>query len=173
MDERSQSPSEKGQARLPVVLRPCTRADLPVLYEIDRSCYAPEVAYSRGTLKAFLEQEGVRCLMAFVEGRPAGFVMAFWQGEEGHLITLDVLARYRRKGIGSTLLLAIEEQMRRAGVSWVELETSVANATAIAFWTHHGYRITGTLPGYYSDRTDAYLMAKRLDRGTGNRRKAG
>lgn len=158
------APHDPSSARLAgeVLLRSCTLADLPVLHRIDQQCYEPAIAYSRRILRAFLKQPGVHGWLALLGQQAVGFLLADWQHEQGHLITLDVLPPYRRRKIGTTLLVTAERAMEQAGVRHIELETAVHNAPAIAFWTHHGYRIVGRLPHYYGDGSDAYLMAKLL-----------
>ncbi len=80
----------------------------------------------------------------------------------GHIVTIDVLEIYRRKGVASALLRYVESKMSRQGIQEVWLETATNNESAIAFWKKHGYRSRGLLPDYYPNRLDAYSMSKTL-----------
>ena len=151
---------------MPVTLHPYDPADFDTLYSIDRACYPRGIAYSRSTLRQFLELPGADCLVARTgEGREsaaAGFILAEAAGAEAHIITIDVLESHRRAGAGTALLGAIEQRLAARGVRRVELETATSNAAAVAFWEGHGYRKTGVLRGYYLGRFDAWKMRKSL-----------
>ena len=149
-----------------VILQPYSQSNFESLYEIDQACYPRGIAYSRGTLRKFLTLPGSSCLLARASGEPqspiAGFIIAESAGSEGRIITIDVLEAFRRTGIGSALLLAIEERLAAQGANRVELETATANAAGVAFWERHGYRKLGILHGYYLGRLDAWEMCKTL-----------
>ncbi len=91
-----------------------------------------------------------------------GFIVAEARRGAGHIITIDVVAGARRSGVGTALLRAAEEQLLRAGVAAVALETPVNNATAIRFYKEKGYFVEKTVTGYYSNQMDALVMAKDL-----------
>jgi len=145
-----------------LALRPYAPDDFETLYTIDQGCYAPGIAYSKRTLRWFLRLPGAECLVAEVEGETAGFLLAEHAGGRAHLITIDVLERYRRRGVGTALLHAMEEKLAARGVRQVELETATDNRAAVAFWHRHGYRTVGVLKRYYSNELDAYSMQKLL-----------
>ncbi len=46
------------------------------------------------------------------------------------------------KGVGARLLVALEDDIRKAGFENAELETHANNAPAIAFYERFGYRVT-------------------------------
>ncbi len=145
-----------------LILRPFAPEDFETLYAIDQVCYPARIAYSKRTLRWFLRLPGAECLVAEAEGRIAGFLLAEHAGGRAHLITIDVLERYRRRGIGTALLQAIEQKLAARGVRHVELETATDNQAAVAFWHKHGYRTVGVLKRYYSNDLDAYSMQKLL-----------
>ena len=143
-------------------LRAYQREDFETLYQIDQACYPQGIAYSKQTLRWFLRLPGAECLVAEADGRIAGFLLAESEGHRAHLITIDVLEAYRRRGIGSRLLRAIEERLAERGVQRVDIETATDNHAAVAFWQRHGYRTVEVLKRYYLDRLDAYSMQKPL-----------
>lgn len=101
------------------------------------------------------------------ESNPAtAKVMGFLVAESGrrgvgHIITIDVRPGARQNGVGSALLGAAEARLR-AKNSAVRLETAVDNASALAFYKHHGYDVIKTIPRYYSNGVDALLLEKSL-----------
>jgi ribosomal protein S18 acetylase RimI-like enzyme len=97
----------------------------------------------------------------------AGFIVAWAEGAEGHIITIDVLEEHRRAGVGTALLQAMEQRLAARGVRRVGLETATSNESGVAFWEHHGYRKTGVMRGYYLGRHDAWKMSKALGEAMG------
>jgi ribosomal-protein-alanine N-acetyltransferase len=145
-----------------LTLRSYLPSDFEVLCAIDQACYPPGIAYSKRTLRWFLRQPGAECLVAEADGQIAGLILAEHGDTWGHLTTLDVLEPYRRRGVGTALLLAMEHSLAARGVHEVELETATDNSPAVAFWDKHGYRTVGVLKCYYLGRIDAYSMRKPL-----------
>lgn len=174
-----------------VILRNYRPDDFDALHLIDQACYSKDVAYSRADLRTYLafpdadtvvaeiqanrestgatptEGGGERGSSVAAGGEPStakiiGFCLSVHRGAEGHIITMDVLKEWRRRGVGSALLVEIEERLVGAGVDRVELETATDNAAGIAFWRRHGYQSRGVKRGYYPRGVDAYAMAKSL-----------
>jgi len=91
-----------------------------------------------------------------------GFCLTAHQGEWGYTITMDVLAPYRRQGVGTMLLTEAERRLVTHGVRQIGLETETGNESAVAFWKKHGYRSFGVSKGYYPGGKDAFSMAKKI-----------
>lgn len=144
--------------------------DFEAVYRLDQACYPPGIAYSRTALREFLSEPGARAWVAEEEGPLApresglvGFIIVRRVGaERGHVITLDVRADRRRRGLGRKLYETAEAWLAEQGVRRVRLETAVENAAAVAFWQKTGYEIVGLLPRYYLERINAYRMEKEL-----------
>ena len=81
---------------------------------------------------------------------------------EGHVITIDVLRAFRRFGIGTSLLRAAEDRLRIRNCQAIRLETAVDNRTALSFYKRQGYYIHGTIPRYYPNSMDAFVLRKDL-----------
>lgn len=73
----------------------------------------------------------------------------------GHL-HIDLLERVRGLGLGRTLIDELLEDLRRRGVRGVHLRVDEANANAIGFYAHLGFREVGREPG-------TLLMGQPLD----------
>ncbi len=148
-------------------LRPAVQEDFKALYALDQACFVPGIAWSKAELHYFLKYPGNIGVVAEDEThRIAGFAIAGKQLRKGavlgRLITIDVDAAHRRRGVGHMLLEEVERQMRAAGATAVLLEVAADNQTAQSFYTSHGYVRTGRLPGYYLGRIDALAMEKTL-----------
>ena len=69
---------------------------------------------------------------------------------------------YRSSGVGGRLMNAFEKMCRNMNILSVRLEVKTDNARAIKFYRDMNYSNTATLPAYYSDGSDAYVMWKGL-----------
>ena len=113
-------------------------------------------------MKIYLRAQGSYCVLAEMGDNVAGFILAELAPDEGHIITLDVLEEYRRRGIGSLLLGAAEKEATSRGGKRMVLETATTNKAAIALWRKHGYRESATIEDYYGRGRDAFRMGKEL-----------
>ena len=149
-------------------IRQFEKADFDTLWRIDQACFDPQLAYSRPEMAFYMRRPGSFTLVAEAEGSEIpgngilGFIVAETRRKSGHIITIDVVAEARRAGVGSALLGAAEDQLLRAGVVAVALETPVNNAAAIRFYKQKGYFVEKTVAGYYSGQMDALVMTKEL-----------
>ena len=157
-------------------LRDGQPADFETLWRIDQDCFPPRIAYSRFELASYTRRREAFTIVAETQATPpdlqtksnpqvtiAGFIVAESNRRaKGHVITIDVLPAYRRSGLGSKLLLAAEQRLRGITCHTVLLETAVDNSPAIAFYKRHGYHIVQTIPRYYPDNVNAFLLEKDL-----------
>jgi [ribosomal protein S18]-alanine N-acetyltransferase len=150
-------------------LREFRREDFDSLWRIDQECFAPGIAYSRMELAAYIRLRGAFTVVA--EPRPVtesraqvlGFIVAQANRRGvGHILTIDVPPASRRFGVGSKLLATAEERLRAAPCRSVVLETAVDNAAALAFYKRHHYSVVKTIPRYYSNEVDAFVLEKEL-----------
>jgi ribosomal protein S18 acetylase RimI-like enzyme len=85
------------------------------------------------------------------ERTPSGLAAAF----PAHL-HIDLQERARGHGLGRSLIERLLSDLRERGVVGVHLGVDDANANAIAFYRHLGFRDVGSEPG-------GVLMGRRLD----------
>jgi len=145
-----------------ILVRQYEGKDFARLHKLDQVCFPPGISYSRWSLHYYLSLPGAVCLVAEEGKRLAGFILAEENPPLGHIITLDVAESFRRRGVGTMLLNEMEEHFVFQGVHSVLLETSVENASGIAFWKRHGYRTEAMVKKYYLGKIDAYEMRKKL-----------
>jgi ribosomal protein S18 acetylase RimI-like enzyme len=162
-----------------LILRPYQPSDFDALLAMDQVCFPKTIAYRRREMKSYLHSEGSHCIVAEIPGPEipgradagleirgtiAGFILTERDDEVAHVITLDVLALYRRQSIGSLLLEAAEQEAASRGVTRMYLETATTNKAAIALWKKHGYCGTAMIENYYGRGQNAFEMQKRLER---------
>jgi [ribosomal protein S18]-alanine N-acetyltransferase len=169
---------------VPVAIRPYRPEDFRILWEIDQACFPPGISYSQFELRSYIRRASAFALVAEEQAsdqiagekpvvsraseeaessRITGFLVAERTPRgRGHIITIDVREHGRRRGFGSALLHAAEEQFRRIEAHVIRLETAVDNVTALSFYKRHGYSVIRTIPRYYSNGVDALLLEKDL-----------
>jgi len=138
--------------------------DFAALHRLDQSCFPQGISYSKTTLHYFLTIPSADCVVALEENHIAGFILSEENPPLAHIITLDIAAKERRRGVGTALLQKLESNLAARGVRSVLLETATDNEAAVAFWQRHGYRSEAVLKRYYLGRIDAYEMRKILPR---------
>jgi ribosomal-protein-alanine N-acetyltransferase len=138
-------------------------AEVMRLYEIDRICFLPGVAYTQAELLFHLRHpdsltkvvELRDTIVAFVVARVANDLWA-------HLITLDVLPWARRRGIGTSLMKAMHQEFLRRNLTVSVLEVDIGNTGAVKFYQKLHYETVERLRGYYSGSRDAFRMVRIL-----------
>ena len=80
-------------------------------------------------------------LVAEVEGKIIGTVMAGYEGHRGWINYLGVDPAYQRQGIGRQLMSAAEEKLQARGCPKVNLQVRSTNSAVIAFYNAIGYAV--------------------------------
>jgi [ribosomal protein S18]-alanine N-acetyltransferase len=144
-----------------VRIRSAIAADLRHLWELDRICFEPGIAYSRAELRRFLDLPRARCLVAESGGEVQGFALGYSSPPDlAHVVTLDVHPSARRRGLGRRLLEGLLETLSSAGAERAALQVDVRNSGAIAFYRGLGFRKSGRIASYYGVGLDAFEMVR-------------
>jgi [ribosomal protein S18]-alanine N-acetyltransferase len=156
-------------------IRDFQHTDFMELWEIDQECFPRGISYSQPELLAYIRGPKSFTLVAedkltasldrnmAVDKRIVGFIVAERGSRQGgHIITIDVLPEGRRSGLGSRLLSSAENRLADQGCTWVYLETAVDNTSAVSFYKRHRYFLVKTLPRYYANGVDAFVLKKDL-----------
>lgn len=86
-----------------------------------------------------LERDPDALLVAELDGRIVGTVIAGWDGWRAHLYRLAVHPSYRRRGIGALLLTHAEERLRALGATRLDAMVLEGNALGASAWVAAGY----------------------------------
>jgi ribosomal protein S18 acetylase RimI-like enzyme len=147
--------------RLPLRIRNFQDKDLETLYEIDRICFADDIAFSRTELLSQINYSKSITWVGEGLGRILGFVIARVENSSSaHVLTLDVVPDARRCGIGISLMRAMHRALARENIGVAFLEVSVRNLAAQRLYERLQYDYLETLYGYYQGREDAYRMVR-------------
>ena len=95
-------------------------------------------------------------------GEVIGFAIARVVGPVAEIETIGIDRKAQGFGFGSSLLLAVLEELRLAGAEDIELEVRASNKRAIRLYERAGFLEVGRRRGYYREPVeDAVLL--RLD----------
>jgi [ribosomal protein S18]-alanine N-acetyltransferase len=146
------------------LLRDIRMADFEALFRLDQACFEAGVAYSRQELRDFLTLSTAQGVAAELEGSIVGFAVGYLSIRRlGRVVTLDVAAEHRRRGIGKALLAELMRRFAAAFVAEVRLEVDMENASAIAFYEHLGFTKRRRLPDYYGPNRAAWEMGLKIE----------
>lgn len=90
-----------------------------------------------------------------------GFIVWRVVADEAEIITIGVAPKARRQGIAETMILLMEQELKKSSVVNVFLEVSEVNYPAKKLYEKLGFKPTGKRPKYYNG-TDAIIMTKEL-----------
>jgi ribosomal-protein-alanine acetyltransferase len=133
---------------------------LDVLFEIEKQCFTEE-AFTKQQISYLLTDYNTISLVAKFGSEVVGFIILQLESEDdvafGHIITLNVATKYRRKGIAQKLLHETESILRTRGITESRLEVKQENSAAIKLYQRLGYREIGKLDHYYGKKHGLYL----------------
>lgn len=146
-----------------IALRPARPGDLAALVALEQATFA----YDRMSPRQFrrhLASANALMLVAEAAGELLGSGLLFLRrhSDTARLYSLATAAAARGRGVGRTLLRAIEAQAIARGIRRIRLEVRRDNAAAVALYEGHGYRRIAALDAYYDDGADAWRYEKTL-----------
>ncbi len=99
---------------------------------------------------------------------PAGFVMGQLAADEAEVLTIGVLPRFQRRGVGTLLIEGLARAAKRADAKRLFLEVAADNQAAFELYRKLGFSAIGLRKGYYGrpggELQDALALALSLDR---------
>ena len=153
------------------VLRGFAPGDLDAVMNINRVClpenYAPYFFLDTfNTLpEAFIIAESQGLIVGYIMCRlEHGFsdVRKLRFARKGHIVSVAVMPEYRNSGIGYALVQQALSAMVARHADECYLEVRVSNDAAINLYKKLEFDVARTIPRYYFDASDAYVMAKIL-----------
>lgn len=130
---------------------------VPEIMVLERTLFGRD-AWSVEMLRAELSDPDSRhYVIAVADGLITGYAGLVRYDDEAHVMTVGVLAGWRRRGVGAALLADL---LAAAGPRRVLLEVRADNAAAQRLYARHGFQPIGRRRGYYQPGgVDAVVMA--------------
>jgi ribosomal-protein-alanine N-acetyltransferase len=150
---------------LHITVEPADVRNLDDLLRIERECFTGE-AYTREQTLSLLKSPNAVGLLAKVNNEVAGFTIGVVEKsgtiKAGHIYTVDVAIRYRRKGIGLRLVKEMEDIFLKRRAAASHLEVRLDNQAARKLYRKQGYKEIESLNDYYSAGVHGLRLIKQL-----------
>jgi len=138
------------------MIRPFTFSDINYILQIELQSF-PKSPYDWATFinLHYLYPETFLVYISPTQDHQEGQILGYIIfSEDGHIISIAVHPKRRRRGIGKRLL---ERAMKDPLLKKVWAEVRRSNQGAQAFYFHMGFQITGVVPNYYGNE-DALIV---------------
>lgn len=149
-----------------IKIKPASLNDLQTLYKIERECFSLE-AFSIEEIAFLIQNPNSISLLAQIDGEIAGFVIGLIYdtrgGKMGHVFTLDVAKKHRRKGVAMKLMNELEAKFRENNVKECFLEVRLDNEAAKKLYRKLGYEEITCLRDYYGKGVHGIRLKKVLN----------
>jgi len=150
---------------LTITIKQATIKDLETLHKIEKECFTKE-AFTKKQIENLLQNSNAISLIAQTNGETTGFIIGLTYPDNkariGHVITIDIAIKHRRKGIGMRLLNELERKLVRKDVETCYLEVRIDNVAARELYRKQGYKETKKLKRYYPKRINGVQLKKKL-----------
>ena len=124
----------------PVVVRACRASEIAGVLELWR---ASRDGVGRTddplSLQSLLDRDQGALLVAELEGRIVGSLIAAWDGWRGNMYRLTVHPDYRRRGVARRLIAKGEDSLRAAGATRISALVWTEDEAAVSAWLSTGY----------------------------------
>ena len=140
-------------------IRGGTIQDLSKLYALECETYGAH-HWSKNSFTSELTNEFSRYFVCEMdsEKKILGYAGYWIIGNEGHITTMVVSPKCRRKHIADILLYSIIKSAIYNRVQWLTLEVRVSNIAAIRLYNKYKFRQLGIRKNYYQDNSEDALI---------------
>ena len=149
--------------RMEVKIETATIRLLDKLCEIEKQSFQKE-AFSKQQIVYLLTSSNSITLVARVDDEIVGFAIGSIdvnrEAPNGHVLTIEALPSYRRRGIAKRLLKELETFFKEKGAVESRLEVRQDNVAAVSLYLKLGYMPFAKLERYYKDAHGLYLKKK-------------
>jgi ribosomal-protein-alanine N-acetyltransferase len=133
-----------------VLIRDMSEGDLDRVLALEKQAFP-----SPWTKDLFLHElrrgHSVMYMVALIEGRLLGYIGAQQYKSEIHVTNMAVDREFRRRGLGSLLLIACVRRGYDVDARWLTLEVRENNREAQHFYRRFGFEEIGLRYGYYAE----------------------
>ena len=152
-----------------IMLRGYRSGDAEAMYALDLECFEPPFRFTQRAMRRFAERQDAIVLIAEDTERTAepggltGFVIAHMEGTTAYIVTLDVAAKVRRRGLARRLMSETELRALNAGAQEIALHVFTGNTGAISFYESLGYDRVRMAEDFYARGVHGMVYRKWLD----------
>ena len=136
-----------------------TAARLDQVAALENACFPDP--WSRDSFEELLRRDDTLFLCAVEDDAVIGYVTMYTVVDEGYILNVAVDDRFRRRGVGTALIRALDTFGKKNSLAFITLEVRESNAPAIGLYSRFGFIKVGERKDYYRHPTEnALLMTK-------------
>ena len=151
MDEQSQSQ--------PINSVPMGPEHIETLARLEQVCFSSP--WSFDALAGELSDPLAVFRVATVNGQVAGYVGMQHILDEGYICNIAVFPEYRRRGVATALLHALDAYAKENGMASISLEVRQSNEAAQRLYSRFDFETVGRRNHFYQNPTeDALIMTR-------------
>ena len=146
-----------------IEIRRLIREDIPFVAEIERLCF--DEPWSENSLKLLLEEKNADFVVE-IDGFVAAYGGIVTVLDEGQITNIATHPDYRRRGLASAIMKAIDVFALENGIVYLSLEVREQNIAARSLYKSCGWYEAGIRKNFYSKPSDnAVIMIKDFTKG--------
>ena len=135
--------------------------DAHILAQIENSCFSSP--WSESSIKEALSDPKYVFFKLVCGDEAVGYGGIMTVLDESDVVNIAVLPKFRGRGYGRMLLLALENEAKGQGAELLHLEVRQGNEVAIGLYKSFGFATDGIRKNYYTKPLEnAVLMTKRI-----------
>jgi len=138
--------------------------DLPEILEIEKESYPKPWGTEAFEIEISKNKDGVNIFLVAKDSETSevlGYIAADLITDFAHISNIAVKSKYRKSGIGTTLLKEMMHKAEKAGIHSLTLEVRESNKAALNLYQKAGFLAEGKRDKYYENTEAAILMWKR------------
>lgn len=140
-----------------MIIRKMEWEDCKMVSEIENACFSEP--WSLKSFQDSFSYSGNYYLVAWEDNRIVGFIGLMAVGEEADITNVAVLPSYRKKKIGSALVIRMLELAKEEEIHKIMLEVRASNEAAIRLYEKYGFQFLCKRKNYYKKPIeDANIM---------------
>lgn len=129
------------------------------LVKLENECFSDP--WTANMFIGDLKNENTCYFGAFDDDKLIGYAGMWMSVDDGQICNVAVHPDYRRKGIGTSLVISLIQVCKRKKLSSITLEVRESNEKAILLYKKLGFERVGLRKNYYKNPTEnAILMTK-------------
>jgi [ribosomal protein S18]-alanine N-acetyltransferase len=146
-----------------IMLREAAPQDIPAICSIENESFSTE-AFSKKQFFNLLKSKNSFFIVAVIGENISGYMILMQRSRSFSLriYSIAVHNSARNLHIGSRLIKYAEHIAHVNDKLKITLEVSVNNTSAFGFYLKNGFTLTGLIPEYYKDKSDAWKMEKKI-----------
>lgn len=127
--------------------------------ELEKLCFSSP--WTKENLAEELENENSHFLAAVSDNNVLGYIGVQEVCGEAYITNVAVYPKYRRMGLGKSLLSRAGEDAKARNCQFISLEVRKSNTSAIELYRKQGYNVAGERKNFYSNPSeDGLIMTK-------------